>query len=159
MNQNHPERIEKVVCIDGVTFSHKDLLVVIDDFYSRIQLDPILSIPFRSVGDWPEHIERLTHFWWVRFGGKPYQFGHYSPVTKHFFAGFNRALLARWLHIFDQTLQTHLTKEQSNLWKKVADQMGEALAIKNEIFGKSYESRQQRLGKDGGLSSGSDKPV
>jgi hemoglobin len=141
VNDRDLESLNKVVRLNGVDFAHEDLLRVVDDFYSRIQQDPILSQPFKSVGDWPEHIQRLTYFWWVRFGGKPYLFNHYNPVTKHFFAGFNRDHLTRWLFIFHQTLQTHLSPEQTHLWKIISERMGEALVIKNELFRREYESR------------------
>src|SRR5437868_5191673 len=107
MNNTDPKHIHGSVHVKGVLFSHKDLFNVVDDFYTRIQLDPVLQVPFKSVVDWPEHISRLTHFWWVQFGGKPYLFNHYNPVAKHFFAGFNQELLERWLGIFNETLQAH----------------------------------------------------
>lgn len=131
---------ERAVNVNGVHFTLDDLYRVIDDFYTRIQNDPILQVPFRSVVDWPEHIQKLTHFWWVRFGGRPYLFNHYNPVAKHFFAGFNRDLLTRWLFIFHETLQTHLTPEQASLWKLISERMGESLFVRNELFKKEYES-------------------
>lgn len=129
----------KVVNVNGVIFSRQDIFRVVDDFYTRIQQDPILQVPFRSVVDWPEHIHRLTDFWWVRFGGKPSVFNSYNPVAKHFFAGFNQDLLTRWLAIFHQTLQDQLTPEQANLWKLLSERMGETLFIKNELFKNHYE--------------------
>ena len=77
----------ETVNVSGVLFSHNDLFCVVDDFYTRIQNDPILQVPFKSVENWPEHIQRLTHFWWVRFGGNPYLYVSYNPVEKHFAAG------------------------------------------------------------------------
>lgn len=129
----------EVIKVNGVLFKHKDILNVVDDFYTRIQLDPILQIPFRSVGDWPHHIQRLTHFWWIRFGGKPYLFNDYNPVAKHFFAGFNRDLLTRWLAVFHDTLRSHLNPDQTELWKLISERMGEALFAKNEAFRSEYE--------------------
>ncbi len=131
----------EILNVNGVSFSHGDIFHVVNDFYTRIQNDPVLQVPFKSVGDWPEHIQRLTHFWWIRFGGKPYLPGPYNPVLKHFFAGFNQELLSRWLSIFHETLQTHLTPEQVTLWKLVSERMGEALSMKNELFKRDYESR------------------
>jgi hemoglobin len=125
--------------VNGVLFKHTDIFNVVDDFYTRIQSDPVLQVPFKSVQDWPEHVQRLTHFWWVRFGGKPYLFNHYNPVMKHFFAGFNRELLTRWLAIFNETLQSHLKPEQTQLWKLISERMGEALSVKNDIFRREYE--------------------
>jgi hemoglobin len=133
---------DESVIINGISLSHGDIFRVVDDFYTRIQADPVLQIPFRSVHDWPEHIERLTHFWWIRLGGKPYLFSEYNPVVKHFFAGFNRELLARWLSIFEDTLKTHLKTEQYQLWSMVVGRMGNALAAKNEFYAMEYEARQ-----------------
>jgi hemoglobin len=137
---------DEFVVANGVSFSHGDFFRVVNDFYTRIQADPILQVPFRSVHDWPEHIQRLTHFWWIRFGGKPYIFNYYNPVAKHFFAGFNRELLARWISIFEDTLKTHLKAEQCELWGGLVHRMGNALAAKNELYAKEYEA-QQREGK------------
>jgi hemoglobin len=109
-------------------------------------------VPFKSVGDWPEHIQRLTHFWWVRFGGRPYLFNYYNPVAKHFFAGFNRELLTRWLFIFHETLQAHLTPKQATLWKVISERMGEALFIKNELFKMDHQSQERQRKMTDGLS-------
>lgn len=141
---NRPETYS-VVKVNGVEFTHDDLFRVVDKFYARIRLDPVLSVPFKSVADWPEHIERLTHFWWIRFGGDPYLFSHYNPVAKHFFAGFNRELLTRWLSLFHETLWSQLNENQANLWQVISERMGEALAGKNDSFRREYESK---LGAD-----------
>ena len=134
---------KNTVKVNGVEIAHDDLLLVIEDFYARIQRDTVLQKPFESVEDWPEHIQKLTHFWWVRFGGEPYLFNHYDPVAKHFFAGFNRDLLKRWLITFHETLQTHLTAEQTAVWGLVSERMGEALSMKNDLFKRQYESRNE----------------
>ncbi len=138
----------ELISVSGVHFRHRDVFNVVDDFYTRIQLDPILKVPFESVGDWPEHIQRLTHFWWVRFGGRPYLFNHYNPVTKHFFAGFNRELLTRWLAIFHDTLQSNLKPDQIKIWKLISERLGDGLFMKNELFRREYESR--KLGENSG---------
>jgi len=151
-NINIPNDNE-TISVNGVQFAHRDIYVVVDDFYTRIQLDPVLQIPFQSVGDWPEHIQKLTHFWWTRFGGKPYLFNHYDPVTKHFFAGFNRELLERWLSIFHDTLRSHLNPSQAELWKLISERMGDALSMKNELFRREYE--QQNTGADSRTSKNS----
>lgn len=140
MNNERRPQAEETVDVNGVPFTHRDLFRVVDDFYTRIQRDPILQIPFSSVHDWPEHIERLTHFWWIRFGGAPYLFSQYNPVAKHFFAGFSRDLLTRWLSIFHATLKEHLAPEQAALWTSISARMGEALLMKNDSFRRHYEA-------------------
>lgn len=137
MNENIPSPDETVV-VRGVSFTHEDLFRVVDDFYSRIQKDPVLQVPFRSVHDWPEHVQRLIHFWWSRFGGRVYLFNYYRPVEKHFFAGFDRSLLKRWLDIFHETLQSHLKPEQVETWRSISEKLGEALAMKNDEFARVF---------------------
>ena len=141
MNGSNIPKDFETIKVHEISFTHRDIYNVVDNFYHRIQLDPMLRIPFQSVGDWPEHIQKLTHFWWIRFGGKPYQFNQYNPAAKHFFAGFNRELLERWLMIFNDTLQSHLTPDQAKLWKLISERMGESLTLKNELFRREYESQ------------------
>ena len=141
MSMEDAPRKNELIEVNGVLFSYKDIFSVINDFYGRIQTDPILQAPFKSVEDWPEHIKNITHFWWVKFGGRSYMFNQYDPVPKHFFAGFNRDLLSRWLFIFHQTLNTHLTQEQVALWTLISTRMGEGLVIKNDHYKLMYESK------------------
>ncbi|MFZ3229950.1 MAG: group III truncated hemoglobin [Pseudobdellovibrio sp.] len=134
-------KAEEQIIVNGVAFKHGDMNKVVDDFYFRIQNDPALKIPFQSVHDWPEHIQRLTHFWWIRFGGKPYLFSEYNPVAKHFFAGFNDQLLKKWLALFHETLKANMQKEQVELWTRISTRIGESLTIKNEMYRHDYENR------------------
>lgn len=138
MNSNRQPDDNEVLEVNGINFTHKQIFMVVDDFYTRIQNDPLLQVPFKSVHDWPEHIERLTHFWWIRFGGRSYLFSEYNPALKHFFAGFNQELLERWLELFHDTLDEHLSPEQSDLWKRISERMGQALSHKNEMLKRQY---------------------
>lgn len=142
MTHDHPSKEQSVV-INGIAYAHEDLFRVVNDFYSRIQLDSDLKVAFQSVHDWPEHIENLTHFWWIKFGGAPYRFNNYNPVAKHFFAGFNRELLTKWLSLFELSLKAQLRSEQVQLWQTISERMGEALFVKNELFKKNFELAKQ----------------
>lgn len=131
------------VDLDGVPFAHRDIFNVVDDFYTRVQNDPILKVPFGSVTDWPEHIEKLTHFWWVRFGGEAYFSIRYNPIGKHFIAGFNRDFLKRWLSLFHETLKIHLNEQQSLAWKDISERMGQSLAQRNDLLVIEHQSSQR----------------
>lgn len=123
----------QAVSLNGVRFAHADIQEVVRTFYGRVEKDPVLEIPFRSVHDWPEHIARLTHFWWIRFGGEPYRLDdEYDPVGKHYLAGFNPERLARWLELFGQTLSERLKPEQARLWALISERMGQSLQFRNE---------------------------
>lgn len=134
----NPDELDaQELTLNGVTFSHRDIRVVVDRFYSKVQEDPLLKTPFASVHDWPEHVRRLTHFWWIRFGGNPYMFTHYNPVPKHYHAGFNGPFLERWLALFHETFREFLNERQTELWTAVSVRMGHALTLKNEMYGQS----------------------
>lgn len=128
-----PAPIDFVV-LNHIRFSHADIFKVIDLFYKKVAEDSVLQIPFASVRNWPEHIERLTHFWWTRFGGRPYLSITYNPVQKHFEAGFSKYFLDHWLGLFHTTLQQCLTVDQSELWKNISIRMGESLHFRNEMM-------------------------
>jgi hemoglobin len=129
------------VDFDGVKFHFHEVRAVVQNFYSTVAVDPLLKVPFASVHDWPHHIERLTHFWWVRLGGEPYLEGRYNPVEKHFLAGFNPTFLKQWLTLFEITLSKLLPPEKAALWLDLATNMGRALTHKNELYSNQMKNR------------------
>ena len=137
---NTPEPSDYVE-IKAIRFTFEDIFKVVDAFYHEVPKDSLLSKPFNSVKDWPHHIERLTHFWWTRFGGMAYQEGFYDPVGKHFAAGFNEEFLQRWLSLFREILDQKLSPSQAELWSSITESMGQALSRNNQImierFGKA----------------------
>lgn len=139
MQTHQPPDGSTTVHVNGVEFTHQEIQSVVDDFYGQVANDPLLSVPFQSVHDWPDHIQRLTHFWWTRFGGRPYMNVSYNPPLKHFHAGFNQEFLTRWLELFHATLAKHLKEPQSKLWALISSRMGEGLSMKNEMLKKHFE--------------------
>lgn len=133
-----PPQNEDFVEIRSIRFTFRDLHRVVDTFYRQVARDPLLSVPFSSVTDWPHHIEALTHFWWSRFGGRPYMNISYNPVGKHFEAGFNEEFLKQWLALFKSTLQATLTPAQAELWEAISISMGSALSHNNEMMKQHY---------------------
>lgn len=127
--------------IRSIRFTFKDIHNVVDAFYKEVAVDPLLSVPFGSVKDWPHHIESLTHFWWTRFGGRAYMDVSYNPVGKHFEAGFNEEFLKRWLALFKATLDKTLSPAQSELWEAISISMGSALSKNNELMKQHHSKR------------------
>jgi hemoglobin len=139
--KNRPGADENVV-VGKLVFTFDDIFHVVGHFYGQVQLDDLLKVPFASVHDWTEHVDRLTNFWWIRFGGKPFLFSEYNPVAKHFFAGFNKILLDRWLQLFHDTLKLKLTPQQATIWTEISILMGQGLTAKNEMFKRQhYDSK------------------
>lgn len=136
MNRPHPN---DQVALQDVTLTHEEIHKVIDDFYTAVAQDPLLRMPFQTVKDWPHHIEHMTHFWWMRLGGRSYQPTVYNPVMKHFAAGFNSTFLERWLSLFEETLRRDLRTEQADLWIAVAQRMGQGLLFRNDLYRSQHE--------------------
>lgn len=132
-NTNIPEK-EEYIIVQSIKFTFGDINTVVNEFYAKVAIDNHLHGPFSVVDDWPHHIDRLTHFWWIRFGGRPYMDVQYDPIQKHFETGFNLGLLEIWLDIFKETLDELLTSSQSELWYDFATRIGEALNRNNEIM-------------------------
>jgi hemoglobin len=125
--------------VNGISFSKADIQKTVESFYAQVANDPLLKVPFSSVQNWAVHLERMTHFWWVRFGGVPYRSYSYSPVEKHFLAGFNEEFLARWLELFRETLTANLRTEQSEFWGPLAGRMGQSLSMRNDLLRREHE--------------------
>lgn len=134
MNEQKKPLSTDTVTLNKVTFSHQDIFNVGDHFYGQLMQQNSSSEVSISAHDKTEHVDRLTQFWWVRFGGKPYLFSDYNPVAKHFFAGFNQQVLTNWLEIFHHALKDHLTDSQAHVWSNIAIKMGQMLMAKNEFF-------------------------
>lgn len=139
-NLKVPESLEEIE-VNSCRFTFDDISKVVSRFYQKVEKDALLQKPFSSVTEWPHHIERLTHFWWVRLGGKRYLDATYNPVVKHFEAGFNQVFLARWLDLFRETLQETLKPEQCEIWFFIASRMGEALSAKDHYYKQMMHSK------------------
>lgn len=129
--------------VNSIQFTFDDIRRVVDAFYKKVATDKHLKVPFNSVEDWPHHIERLTHFWWTRFGGRAYLEARYNPVQKHFETGFNEFFLDHWLDLFKGVLFEELESTKAQFWFLIAQNMGEALNRNNELM-KQHHERQSR---------------
>lgn len=78
-NTNIPEK-EEYIIVQSIKFTFGDINTVVNEFYAKVAIDNHLHRPFSVVDDWPHHIDRLTHFWWIRFGGSPYMDVQYDPI-------------------------------------------------------------------------------
>lgn len=128
-----PDKNDFIV-VHSIKFTFEDINNVVKTFYARVEVDDHLHGPFSVVDDWPHHIDKLTHFWWFRFGGDPYMNVQYDPVTRHFETGFSEGLLEIWLNLFKDVLNETLTPAQADLWFQFAEGMGAALNRNNEMM-------------------------
>ena len=139
-SENNPNK-EDFVEVNSIQFSFEEMNNVVKKFYAKVAVDDHLHGPFSVVDDWPHHIERLTHFWWIRFGGMPYMDVQYDPIGKHLETGVNEGLLEIWLDLFKEVLHETLASSQALLWSEFAERIGVALNRNNEMMKKHLSSK------------------
>ena len=110
--------------------SEKDIIQMVDTFYSRVRKDDLLGKIFEDViGDyWDVHLEKMYRFWRTLalkeyvYHGNP--FGAHTPLPvekKHF---------DRWLELFTSTVDEFFEGENANEVKKRAKFMAEMFETK-----------------------------
>lgn len=109
------------------------LKAVVARFYAQVRAHPRLAAPFARVHDWPEHLDHLSHFWWVSLGGARYLDYRYAVPAKHAAAGFTPALLDDWLALFAHTLAAELPPELAEPWLARAEKIGQSLRLMHEL--------------------------
>ena len=118
-----PERRTEIETIDDV-----DLLV--RRFYQAVIPDDVLGPIFHDFGvDWSVHIPKLVDFWAWRLLGLPGYAGHpvgaHRPVLER--TPFGAVELARWLELWEETVDELFTGEVAEHAKRAAHLAGQAI--------------------------------
>jgi hemoglobin len=102
---------------------------VIDDFYGRIRMDPLLGPVFQAViGDgWELHLEKICRFWLTatRLGGH-YEGRGFMPAHLKL-SGIGSEHMDRWLLLFRQTVDERCSPEAADALFDIAVRMGESI--------------------------------
>lgn len=116
-----------------VTLSSIDdegLPLLVDAFYARIRADEVLGPIFNdAIGDWPEHLEKLTDFWSSvmlttgRYKGQPVpaHMKHKDRITPELFD--------RWLGIWNETTDAMMKPEAAAALQQKAARIAESLKL------------------------------
>jgi truncated hemoglobin YjbI len=107
-----------------------DVDVLVRAFYRRVATDDLLGPIFEGAGvDWSAHIPKLVDFWeWQLLDGRSYRgnpLRAHAPV--HRVRPFGDAHYARWLELFDDTVDEHFAGPTAELAKERARRMASAL--------------------------------
>jgi hemoglobin len=110
--------------------SEASLKEVVDAFYAKVRLDPLLGPVFNgAIGDWPEHLEKLQAFWSSvmltsgRYKGRP------VPAHVRHAGQIDRASFARWLRIWGDTTEELLIPAAASAMQAKAAQIAESLSL------------------------------
>ena len=90
--------------------ARKDLIVLVDSFYEKVNSDALLGPVFSHV-DWPKHLPVMYNFWCsmllgeVSYKGNPLQSHMHLPIQKEHFT--------QWLKLFHETVDEHFNGEKA----------------------------------------------
>ena len=110
--------------------TEEQLRVLVDLFYARVRADAALGPVFNdAVGDWPEHLDRLTAFWSSvmltsgRYKGNPMlaHLKHKSRITP--------ALFDRWLALWAATTEEVMPPAAAAALQAKAARIAESLQL------------------------------
>jgi hemoglobin len=94
------------------TIDEPSLARLVDHFYARVRLDPLLGPLFnRAIADWPEHLQRLAAFWSSvmltsgRYKGQP------LPAHLRHQAEIRPEMFERWLALWEMSAAQCLPPE------------------------------------------------
>src|SRR6201996_7682773 len=91
--------------MNGVaTVTEPELGELVKRFYAKVRADGMLGPVFNpAVSDWPEHLEKLTHFWSsIMLTSGKY---HGNPMAAHYkhLAAIKPEMFTRWLALWGET--------------------------------------------------------
>lgn len=110
--------------------TEQELAVLVDRFYARVREDAVLGPVFNgAIADWPEHLEKLTHFW----SSVMLTTGKYkgSPMVAHLKhrGSIQPAMFERWLELWRKTARETLTESGAAAVAAKAERIAESLQL------------------------------
>lgn len=81
--------------------TREDIVILVDDFYGRVNADPLLAPRFSHV-DWQKHLPVMYNFWSSMMLGEQSYRG--NPFEKHVNIPIGQEHFARWLKLFFDTV-------------------------------------------------------
>ena len=113
---------------DDRDIGEDQLKALVDVFYARVRTDPELGPIFNdAIGDWPEHLEKLTAFWSSvmltsgRYKGNP-MMAHLKHVRR-----ITPALFDRWLALWARTTNDVMSPAAAAALQEKAQRISESL--------------------------------
>jgi hemoglobin len=105
--------------------------VVVDEFYRRVRLDPMIGPIFNRVipeGEWPAHLDKIASFWSSMllgtgtYGGRPMpkHLAIHDLADHHF---------QRWLSLFRETVEQHCPPAVTALFLDRAERVAHSLRL------------------------------
>lgn len=112
----------------------EDIRFLVDSFYGRVRQDALIGPIFDGViGDrWPQHLEKMYHFWETVLLGNHTYFG--SPFPPHAKLPIGADHFNCWLKLWHQTLDAHFIGTAAAEAKWRADKMAQMFLSKLQYY-------------------------
>ena len=106
--------------------TEQQIAILVDRFYDKVRVDPMLGPVFNAaVDDWPEHKRLLTSFWAsITLGARSYRG---NPMARHRGHPIRAEHFDHWLALWRQTAAEVLAPEHAQLVSGHADRIGRSL--------------------------------
>jgi hemoglobin len=100
---------------------------LVDRFYEKVKNDPLLAPVFSHV-DWPQHLPIMYSFWSFALLG---ELGYKSNIVqKHLSLPIQPEHFARWLSLFNKTVDENFSGEKAEEAKSRANSMAVVIQVK-----------------------------
>lgn len=106
------------------------LATLVESFYARVRADEELGPIFNdAIGDWPEHLDKLTAFWSSvmlttgRYKGQP------VPAHRKHLSRITPQLFDRWLGLWSATTDELMTPDAAAALQAKAARIAESLQL------------------------------
>lgn len=114
--------------------NRKDIEVLVNRFYEKVKLDPLISHYFTKVipVNWEKHLPLMYDFWETVL----FYTGTYTgnPMMKHMgiheMSHFTKSHFKQWLYLFDQTVDDYFGGPNANAIKERAQNIAAVMQIK-----------------------------
>jgi hemoglobin len=111
--------------------SRADIENLVNSFYAKVQSDNLLAPVFSRV-DWPKHLPIMYSFWTFALLG---EIGYKSNmVQKHLALPIQHEHFARWLALFNSTVDENFSGEKAEEAKSRAYSMAVVIQVKMGLF-------------------------
>ncbi len=109
----------------------KDIELLVDRFYDRVQADPLLAPVFNHV-DWQKHLPVMYNFWSSMLLGEASYRG--NPFQKHAMLAITGAHFQQWLKLFIATVDELFAGLRAEEIKERANNIAHVFQHKMGLF-------------------------
>lgn len=111
--------------------SRKDIEILVNRFYEKVQANPLLAPHFSHV-NWEKHLPIMHSFWASMMLGEQSYRG--NPFQKHVNLSIGREHFAEWLKLFIEVVDENFRGEKAEEIKTRAQQIAQVFQYKMNLI-------------------------